>query len=523
MPPYVNEETKIYSSTVYTRGSSKRTFGFVIKGMIISATLLASIASGGFQANAASIPSIPPTTAAQQVQADFEDEATLIANLNMAVKAIKEEGWTTERLTKIMDQLTLIEDRLFDGNIFKGKEELRSHLKIALTETESVFTAHGADGLPTLRESNAPERLYRMQEMLGMRSTRNNVNLAPIGQKNEVKIASAAKDEVSVFIDGVKQNFPQSAIVKNGNTLVPMRGVFEALKADVKWDQPTQTATATKGNTTIKLTIGQSTAYVNGKAVQLAAKGETINGATMVPLRFVSEALGGEVKWDATTMTAYITSSKSEAENGTSKQQVVKGIKVKYGQHHYGVSNQTEYDQSMKIIEEALKGYDAIVFGGSRYSNQFNMYLNGERSEDYPIRSDNERGLVQAEGSIGELVRAGVSNEIIIRVYKASTLAIQLLQGKEDPLDGSPRSIYDGLVRGKIDCDPIAETYSAVFDSLGFNTMIIGGSNHAEVLIEINGSWWETASNTFRKVDVSKALANGSIMISHPTDGTIIH
>ena len=45
MPPYVNEDTKIYSSTVYTRGSSKRTFGFVIKGMIISATLLSPLTS----------------------------------------------------------------------------------------------------------------------------------------------------------------------------------------------------------------------------------------------------------------------------------------------------------------------------------------------------------------------------------------------------------------------------------------------------------------------------------------------
>ncbi|WP_165867584.1 stalk domain-containing protein [Paenibacillus pinisoli] len=66
----------------------------------------------------------------------------------------------------------------------------------------------------------------------------------------------------------------QSAIIKNGSIFVPLRGVFEALKADVKWDQATQTVTATKGNTTVVLTIGKTTATVNGKTVTLAAKAE---------------------------------------------------------------------------------------------------------------------------------------------------------------------------------------------------------------------------------------------------------
>ncbi|BFH67321.1 hypothetical protein J27TS7_15760 [Paenibacillus dendritiformis] len=528
MPPYANEETMIYSSTVYTRHSKpKRSFSFVIKGMIISAAFLASIASGGVSVNAASTPSIPPTIAAQQVQVNFEDEATLIANLNMAVKAIKEEGWTIQRLTKIMDQLTLIEDRLFDGNIFKGDEELRSHLKIALTETESVFTAHGADGLPTLRESDAPERLYRMQEILGMKSTRNNVNLAPVGQKNEVKIASAAKDEVTVFIDGVKQNFPQSAIVKNGNTLVPLRGVFEALKADVKWDQPTQTATATKGNTTIKLTIGQTTAYVNGKAVQLAAKGETINGSTMVPLRFVSEALGGEVKWDSKTMTAYIESSKV---SDSGKQQAVDGISVKHGKHTYASRNQSEYDQVMKIVENAVKGYDESGFGGV-YQKYYYEYLDGARwTGDKSDRSDRNRGLYAAENSIGDLVKAGVSKEEIVKVDTIASIAYDLLRGVPDPKDGSPRSAFDALARSPrmTDCDSDSQVFSAVFDAMGYNTMIGSSPNHADPYVEIDGIWYSIVSGTFTKAgtsaDISKFLKENPDRGIHtqPTFGSVI-
>jgi hypothetical protein len=70
---------------------------------------------------------------------------------------------------------------------------------------------------------------------------------------------------------------------------------------------------ATKDGSTIKLTIGQQTVFVNGKATQLAVKAQIIHDSTMVPLRFVSEALGSAVKWDAATATAIITSSATQA------------------------------------------------------------------------------------------------------------------------------------------------------------------------------------------------------------------
>src|SRR5690625_1324622 len=65
----------------------------------------------------------------------------------------------------------------------------------------------------------------------------------------EVQIASAKQSQytqVKVTIDGKLQQFPQSAILYNSSTLVPMRGVFEALNATIKWDGDTQTVTATK-------------------------------------------------------------------------------------------------------------------------------------------------------------------------------------------------------------------------------------------------------------------------------------
>ena len=62
-----------------------------------------------------------------------------------------------------------------------------------------------------------------------------------------------------ITIDGKSQNLDTEGtvpIIVNGATLVPLRAVFEALEAKVDWDPATGTITGTRGNTVITLTIG---------------------------------------------------------------------------------------------------------------------------------------------------------------------------------------------------------------------------------------------------------------------------
>lgn len=51
-----------------------------------------------------------------------------------------------------------------------------------------------------------------------------------------------------------------------------------------------------KNTTTIKLTIGQKTAFINSKAIQLTVIAQVINGSIIIPLRFVFEAHGADFK-----------------------------------------------------------------------------------------------------------------------------------------------------------------------------------------------------------------------------------
>jgi hypothetical protein len=125
-----------------------------------------------------------------------------------------------------------------------------------------------------------------------------------ISMANEISAAS-----IKVYINGEQEVFPQPPVMENGRTLVPLRGIFEGLGADVKWDNSTRSITATKEKTTVYLKIGSKDAKVNGTTVKIDVPAKVINGSTMVPIRFVSESLGADVKWDANASAVMIESS----------------------------------------------------------------------------------------------------------------------------------------------------------------------------------------------------------------------
>jgi len=101
----------------------------------------------------------------------------------------------------------------------------------------------------------------------------------------------------------------------DGRVMVPLRGVLEKMGATVDWDAGSQTVRAAKGNMELELPIGSRTARVNNRSVQLDVPATTIAGSTMVPLRFVSEALGADVAWSGRSQTVMISTEGRIAKN----------------------------------------------------------------------------------------------------------------------------------------------------------------------------------------------------------------
>jgi len=110
--------------------------------------------------------------------------------------------------------------------------------------------------------------------------------------------ATPAQASTQVIVDGSALDFDTQPVAENGRILVPLRSIFEALDATVNWDATTQTINATKGDTNIKLIVGGQ-AYKNNQAITLDVPAKLVAGRTLVPLRFVSEALGASVSWNS--------------------------------------------------------------------------------------------------------------------------------------------------------------------------------------------------------------------------------
>lgn len=94
--------------------------------------------------------------------------------------------------------------------------------------------------------------------------------------------------------------------IKNSRTYVPIRFIAEELGYDVKWDGPNKKVTMTSDGTTVELTIGSNKMMVNGKAVLLDAPAEIRDDRTFVPLRAIAEAFGEKVDYSSDYRAVYI-------------------------------------------------------------------------------------------------------------------------------------------------------------------------------------------------------------------------
>jgi hypothetical protein len=113
---------------------------------------------------------------------------------------------------------------------------------------------------------------------------------------------------IQVSLNGVPVQFSEVAPVEiGGRVLVPLRDVIYNIKDfAVTWDASRAAVTAAYGDRLVKLKMGSHTAWVNGASVQLDTPPVTMAGRTMVPLRFLSEALGATVTWDSNARTVAI-------------------------------------------------------------------------------------------------------------------------------------------------------------------------------------------------------------------------
>lgn len=117
--------------------------------------------------------------------------------------------------------------------------------------------------------------------------------------------------DVTVKLNGTALSFDVNPFIENDRTLVPVRGIFEAIGAVVNWDEESRTVIVSydvSGEPVfVVLQIDNKDAFVNGEKKALDVPAKIVEGRTFVPVRFIMEALDSGVEWDQTSYTVSIT------------------------------------------------------------------------------------------------------------------------------------------------------------------------------------------------------------------------
>lgn len=117
-------------------------------------------------------------------------------------------------------------------------------------------------------------------------------------------------------------------------TMVPVRFVAERLGAIVEWENTTRTVIITLNGRTVRMPIGSKIYSINGQAREMDTSAIILHDRTMVPIRFVAEALGYQVEYDSLYKMAIISPYAWNMENANERSALntAAGMLILYGQ-----------------------------------------------------------------------------------------------------------------------------------------------------------------------------------------------
>ena len=210
--------------------------------------------------------------------------------------------------------LALAAALLVSGNVFAAEEETTTSEETVVTSVEEETTTDEETAATeeetaadeeetTTEETAADEEKATTEEETATDEEEATTEEETAGEEeateDEETVVADEEKAVVVNIDGVALEIAdQQPIIEGDRVLVPLRAIFEALDAEVEWDQETKTVTAVKGENTIELTIGETAYTVNDEAKEMDVPAQLVNDRTLIPIRVVSESLACEVEWD---------------------------------------------------------------------------------------------------------------------------------------------------------------------------------------------------------------------------------
>ncbi|MBP7732644.1 MAG: PQQ-binding-like beta-propeller repeat protein [Caldisericia bacterium] len=124
----------------------------------------------------------------------------------------------------------------------------------------------------------------------------------PVTVETEESITIKLKiDSKSATINNQKRDLDAPPKIMGGRTMVPLRFISEAFGCNIEWDAKEQRIGIVRYDISVNLWIGKDYVEVNGQKLKIDSPPIIVAGRTMVPLRFIAEPFGAKVEWNAQT------------------------------------------------------------------------------------------------------------------------------------------------------------------------------------------------------------------------------
>ncbi|SDM09759.1 copper amine oxidase N-terminal domain-containing protein [Paenibacillus sp. O199] len=227
------------------------------------------------------------------------DYVTAVKNNDATARAAVEkriDGFTTEFAT-FLDSATA-------GNLPKaaGQQALTTHEKQVQQVLDQYAAANYGGSYTTNREG--------FKVMFGVGQALGNAIVTQFNDKFQEQPTTPTMPETetttvwmqlnskTLKINDKTTNMDTTPMLWKNTTYIPLRFLSEGIGATVKWDKKAQQVTVMAGNDTLKFWVNNNVMEVNGMKKNVGA---TVfvnkDGRTQVPLRFIAELLGWDVKW----------------------------------------------------------------------------------------------------------------------------------------------------------------------------------------------------------------------------------
>ena len=163
-------------------------------------------------------------------------------------------------------------------------------------------------GYAVLQNSNYKDLATRVERISGYANV---VTPAP-GEMTSTSKFVIGSTTYKVLTNGVEveKMMDVAPFIQGGRTFLPIRFAAETVgvNADnIIWNAEAKTVTILKGDRVVGLTIGSNVLTVNGTPIIMDTVAMIKDGRTVLPVRFVAQALGAIVTWDEATQTVTVT------------------------------------------------------------------------------------------------------------------------------------------------------------------------------------------------------------------------